>query len=83
MVKQNGDFILDVNKRKEFKKLAIDRHVFLSSGRKEREPARARWASALPGILGTMEGTLTGQRERKGWLKCELDLALMMQRGLG
>ena len=83
MAKQNGDFILDVNKRREFKKLAIDRHVYLSSGRKERKPARARWALALPGILGTMAGTLTGQRERKGWLKCELDLALMMQRGPG
>ena len=83
MVKQNGDFILDVNQRREFEKLVIDRHVYLSSGREERKPARARWASALPGILGTTAGTLTGQRERKGWLKCELDLALMMQRGLG
>ena len=33
MVKQNGDFILDVNQRREFEKLAIDRHVYLSSGR--------------------------------------------------
>ena len=83
MVKQNGDLIWDVNQRREFEKLAIDRHVYLSSDREERKPARARWASTLPGILGTTAGTLTGQRERKGWLKCELDLALMMQRGPG
>ena len=84
MVKQNGDFIWDVNQGRAFEKLAIDKHVYhLWSDREERKPARARWASVLPGILGTTAGTLTGQRERKGWLKCELDLALMMQRGLG
>ena len=65
MVKQNGDLIWDVNQRREFEKLAIDRHVYLSSDRKERKPARARRASTLPGILGTTAGTLTGQRERK------------------
>ena len=83
MVKQNGDFIWDASQRREFEKLAIDRHVYLWSDREERKPARARWASALLGILGTTAGTLTGQRERKGRLKCELDLALMMQKGLG
>ena len=53
MVKQNGDFIWDVTQRREFEKLAIDTHVYLSSDREERKPARARWASALPVILGT------------------------------
>ena len=76
MVKQNGDFIWDVNQRREFEKLAIDRRVCTCQ-------VIARNKPALPGILGTTAGTLTGQRERKGWLKCELDLALMMQRGLG
>ena len=67
MVKQNGDLIWDVNQRREFENLGIDRHLYLSSDDPmERKPARARWASTLPGILGTTAGTLTGQRERKG-----------------
>ena len=66
MVKQNGDLIWDVNQRREFEKLVIDGHVYLSSDREERKPTRARWASTLAGILGTTAGTLTGQRERKG-----------------
>ena len=41
MVKQNGDLIWDVNQRREFEKLAIDRHTYLSSDRVERKPARA------------------------------------------
>ena len=41
MVKQNGDFIWDVTQRREFEKLAIDTHVYLSSDREERKPARA------------------------------------------
>ena len=69
MVKQNGDFILDVNQRREFEKLAIDRHVYLSSGREERKPARARWASALPGILGTTAGTLNRTKRKEKMVK--------------
>ena len=69
MVKQNGDFILDVNQRREFEKLAIDRHVHLSSSREERKPARARWASALPAILGTTAGTLNRTKRKERMVK--------------
>ena len=66
MVKQNGDLIWDVNQRREFEQLAIDRHVYLSSDRVEHKPARAQWASTLPSILGTTAGTInrTKRKER-------------------
>ena len=66
MVKQNGDLNWGVNQKREFEKLAIDRHMYLSSDRVGRKPASARWASTLPGILGTTAGTInrTKRKER-------------------